>query len=243
MTEPNTQKIIPPPRNSRELRPSDGLHVAEANHEPVVLSEELPPDLEFDPVPHAPHTGVKFTPELQRMFVGALAACGSVTISAAAVNISTGQVYYLRQKAGAESFAAAWDKAVERGALRVRDVLVDQAINGIPEYVYGPDGKLLIERRRFNTRMMMWIVAHHLPEKYGVTGGLMHNAGGPIGLKRLKAQWIEEGRAQAQPEIASEEELRRKVKETFDRLAEHKAWMERHEAAEPKSDWSEANEA
>ncbi len=228
MTEPTAQEITPPPRKPRDSRLSDGIHVTEAPRHEFELSDELPPELEFDPVPHVPKRGMKFTPEKQRMFVGALAACGSVTVSAAAVNMSIGQVYHLRQRAGGESFAHAWDKAVERGALRVRDVLVDQAINGIPEYVFGPDGEVLIERRRFNTRMMMWIVAHHLPEKYGVPGGLMHHGGSPIALKRLKERWLAEGRAQAQPEITTEEELRRKVTETFDRLAEHRAWMERH---------------
>jgi hypothetical protein len=124
-----------------------------------------------------------------------LAQCGSVATACKAVGCSSHAIYHLRNSAGAESFATAWDRAVERGARRVLDVLVDHAINGVPEYIY-KDGAIVAERRHFNTRAQMWIVAHYLPERFGVAGGLMHSASGPVRLKRLKEAWRREWAAE-----------------------------------------------
>jgi hypothetical protein len=187
-----TQEILPP-------EPPEPLPPNPHRPDPVVISDELPDALEFDPVPPGGKPRGKsrrtaqavFDCTRQRQFIGALAACGSVTTAAAAVRMSVGQVYHTRQRKGAESFAAAWDKAVAQGARRVLDVLVDQAINGTPEYVY-KDGELVGERRHFNTRTMMWIVAHYMPERFGVAGGLMHASGAPLNVKRLRDRWRQE---------------------------------------------------
>ena len=201
------QEILPPIPDRSETAPDRA--------EAVVLSTDLPPELEFDIIPHAPKGGQKFTPDMQRMFINALAACGSVTTSARAVSMSMGQMYYLRNRAGSESFAAAWDKAVARGARRVLDILVDQCINGTPEYIF-KDGQLVAERRHFNTRSMMWIVAHHMPEMFGITGGLMHQPGNPAQLKRLKQQWQREWYEEARAKQPSAEDARATILKNVD---------------------------
>lgn len=164
-------------------------------HDPPATSRsfvaDLPPDLIFTPVPRRKSRSNGLTPERQRIFIAMLAQCGSVHTACKAVGCSTHAVYHLRNSANAESFATAWDRAVERGARRVLDVLVDHAINGTPEFIY-KDGQIVAERRHFNTRAQMWIVAHYLPERFGVAGGLMHSASGPVGLKRLKGAWRKE---------------------------------------------------
>jgi hypothetical protein len=95
----------------------------------------LPPDLTFTPVPRRKSRSNGLTPERQRIFIAMLAQCGSVATACKAVGCSSYAVYHLRNSAGAESFATAWDRAVERGARRVLDVLVDHAINGVPEFI------------------------------------------------------------------------------------------------------------
>ena len=160
----------------------------------------LPPDLSFTPVPRRKSRSNGLTPERQRIFIAMLAQCGSVATACKAVGCSSPAIYHLRNSAGAESFATAWDRAVERGARRVLDVLVDHAINGTPEYIY-KDGALVAERRHFNTRAQMWIVAHYLPERFGVAGGLMNTASGPIGLKRLKEAWFREWAIEHAPPV------------------------------------------
>lgn len=175
-----------------EILPPDGIDPPPTSSS---FAPDLPPDLVFTPVPRRAKRSNGLTPERQRIFIAMLAQCGSVQTACKAVGCSTHAVYHLRNSAGAESFAAAWDRAVERGARRVLDVLVDHAINGTPEFIY-KDGAIVAERRHFNTRAQMWIVAHYLPEKFGVAGGLMHSASGPVGLKRLKETWRKEWNAE-----------------------------------------------
>lgn len=164
-----------------------------ADDPPLVAADaddSLPPDLAFEPVPRAPRSN-GLTPARQRLFVKYLALTGSVKAACRAIGCSNVALYNLKHSPGGESFAQAWERAVERGARRVRDVLLEQAIEGIPEKIY-KNGELIAERRVFNTRAQMWIAAHYMPERFGVTGGLMHSASGPIGLARLKKRWREE---------------------------------------------------
>ncbi|MBV9930442.1 MAG: hypothetical protein JO013_05815 [Alphaproteobacteria bacterium] len=62
--------------------------------------------LAFDPVPVGRrHDG--WTPERQRLFIHALALCGSVTLASLAAGMSRETAYRLRRRRGGESFAAA----------------------------------------------------------------------------------------------------------------------------------------
>lgn len=172
------------------------LAVAEVTEEELPTASDfdgaLPPDLEFDPVPRASRRRDGWSPEKQRAFIFMLAQCGSVRLACrAAGSKSNNTVYALRHSPGSESFSAAWDKAVKRGARRVLDVLVDQSINGTPVKLYR-DGVVVAERREYNTRAMMWIVAHNLPDQYGVPGGLMHGSGTPVNMKRIRDRWRKE---------------------------------------------------
>lgn len=188
-------EILPPEAALAEA-PAD----AAADRAPLVAADaddRLPPDLEFTPVPRREARSNGLTPKRQRLFIKYLAASGSVHTACRVIGCSDHAVYHLRQAPGAESFATAWERAVERGARRVRDVLLDQSINGIPERIY-KDGQLIAERRVFNTRAQMWIAAHDMPERFGVTGGLMHANGAPLNLKRLKEAWRKEWEAEHQ---------------------------------------------
>jgi len=61
--------------------------------------------------------------------------------------------YNLRKRAGAASFAEAWDIAIDTGRVRVFDALFDRALNGVTtirlrlggavDISHGPDGALL----------------------------------------------------------------------------------------------------
>lgn len=174
-----------------------------ADAAPLVAAEaddRLPPDLEFTPVPRRKARSNGLDARRQRLFIKYLAASGSVHTACRVIGCSDHAVYHLRQAPGAESFAIAWERAVERGARRVRDVLLDQSINGIPERIY-KDGQLIAERRVFNTRAQMWIAAHYMPERFGVAGGLMHANGTPLNLKRLKEAWRKEWDAERRAKV------------------------------------------
>lgn len=162
----------------------------------------LPPELEFDTVERIGGRNA-VTPMKQRVFIRVLAETGRVCLAAKAAGNVPGSFYFLRNHARGKSFAEAWDRARDFGTGRVLDVLLDHAINGTPEYIY-KGGELVAERRRFNHPMMMWLVAHNYPEKFGVAGGLMHGAqSGPGGgaaaaarMKRIKAEWRAEWEAE-----------------------------------------------
>lgn len=151
----------------------------------------LPETLEFDPVELRGARG-KVTALKQRVFIRVLAETGRVALAAKAAGNTPAAFYYLRNQPQGKSFSTAWERALDFGVGRVLDLLVDHAVNGTPEYIY-QQGELIGERRRFDHRLMMWLVAHHLPEKYAVAGGLMHavyeGAAGAARMKRLKQEW------------------------------------------------------
>jgi hypothetical protein len=67
----------------------------------------------FSPVPLRGR-GDGWTPLRQAAFLGALAETGSVVAAARKVAMARETAYRLRRRAGAESFAAAWDKVTGR---------------------------------------------------------------------------------------------------------------------------------
>jgi hypothetical protein len=159
-----------------------------------VPAGELPP---FTPVPRrcARHDG--WTPERQIAFIEALADTGSVAAASKAVNMSTEGAYNLRRQPGAESFRAAWQAALQLGVARVEDVVMDRALNGVEEPLYSY-GKLVGTRRRYNDRLLMFILRNRAPERFadGKARGL--NAIDQMELKRLKKQWRKEWEAEQQ---------------------------------------------
>jgi hypothetical protein len=73
---------------------------------------ELPSFLRFAPVPvRAQHNG--WTPALQSRFILGLARGAGPDEAARALGKTRQSVYRLRQRPGAESFAAAWDRALD----------------------------------------------------------------------------------------------------------------------------------
>lgn len=193
---------------------------ADSDDARAVFRSDLPPDLQFTPVPRQTKRSNGFTPERQRTFIAMLAATGSVTTACSAIDCSTHAIYKLRHAAGAESFAAAWDAAVARGARRILDVMVDNAINGTPEYLY-VNGQIAAERRRFNTRAQMWIVSHYLPEMFGVTGGLMHSSGSAAYLTRMKKEWRREWEAERRANQRDPDEIRASILKKLDAIERH----------------------
>ena len=168
--------------------------------------EDLPPALEFTPVPRKRIRADGLNPMRQRAFITYLSVNGSVEMSATAVGVSANSFYQLKKAEGAESFAAVWDIAIEMGARRVLDTLMDHAIHGTPEKLL-KDGEVILERRKYNTRAMMWIVQQRFPELYG---GNLNLSGRPAsslphGIQKLKEEWRKEWEEEA---AAKEAEMR-----------------------------------
>ncbi|HEV7233492.1 MAG TPA: hypothetical protein VGN36_04545 [Sphingorhabdus sp.] len=86
---------------------------------------------DFIPVPlqRVRHDG--WTPQKQHGFLRALTITGSVAPAARMVGMSRKSAYALRERVGAESFAAAWDIAIGSGRARHFDYQFARALNGV----------------------------------------------------------------------------------------------------------------
>lgn len=115
------------------------------------------PPARFSPVPRKCSRFDGWTDEKQREFIVTLAATGSLRAAAASVNMSESGAIALRKAQGAASFSRAWGKAVTVAAARIREVMVDHALNGVPEPVFYA-GKQVGERRRFNLRTQQFLL-------------------------------------------------------------------------------------
>lgn len=120
---------------------------------PPEESEE-PGALDFIPVPleRIRHDG--WTERRQRDFIWALATMGSVLHAARAVGMSKQSAFNLRNRPGAESFAAAWDQALVTGYSIMFDRALERATIGIitPRFYRG---KQVGTRHRIDWRLAM----------------------------------------------------------------------------------------
>ncbi|HZF42772.1 MAG TPA: hypothetical protein VEZ48_05130 [Sphingomonadaceae bacterium] len=121
--------------------------------------------LDFTPVPRK-HRYDGWTPERQQGFITALAELGSVKHAARAVGMTPEGAYHLRRQPGAESFAAAWDAALDTGVDRLAAATMQRALHGVAVPVFW-QGKKIGERRQYNDRLAMFHLRHRLPEVYG----------------------------------------------------------------------------
>jgi len=87
--------------------------------------------LAFAPVAQQRSRADGWTPETQAGFIRALAAMGSVGQAAKAVGMGRRSAYRLRDRPGAASFAAAWDRAISMGRIHQFSIAMDRAINGV----------------------------------------------------------------------------------------------------------------
>ncbi len=114
--------------------------------------------MEFDPVStHKANSG--WTAEKQGYFLRHLAATGSVTQAAEFVGMSVRSVYYLRNRADAESFRLAWRAALNLAADALLGLAYERAINGSMQKYY-QDGRLIGERLVPSDRLLTWLLAH-----------------------------------------------------------------------------------
>ena len=191
MKKPGQQEILPPLADDE---PAPGAA------DPAIDPDDLPPELAFTPVEQRTKRWTGIREQKQRLFIAHLAATGAVTMAARAAGHSNSAFYQLRKRAGADSFATAWYRAVDMGARRVADLLMEYAIYGVPE-TWSRDGRVTMERRRPDIRAMQHIAASRFPLEFGAA---LNPGDGPAtavphAVRRLRdkwrAEWEEERRA------------------------------------------------
>lgn len=207
-----TQTILPPLAHSASEAPEpEALHIN---------ADDLPPELQFEPIPTRKQWK-GLTAQKQRQFIAHLAACGSVEMAAKAIGVSANSLYMRRRKPAAASFAAAWDRAVDMGARRVLDTLMEHAIHGTPERLV-QGGEVVLERRRYHTRATQWIVQQRFPEEYGGNLNVLAapRSAMPHSLKKLKEEWRKEWEAEQRAE--SEARSGNAIEEVIEKLRNHR---------------------
>lgn len=146
-------------------------------------------ELVFAPVQRAKSRSNGWTAYVQRAFIEALADTGSVKSACKRVGRATTGAYQLRRQPGAAEFAAAWDAALDHGVRQIEDAAIDRALNGTEETIHY-HGEHVATRRRYNERLVMFILRSRLPQRYGDgTPPGQRGAFGKMAKRRLKKKW------------------------------------------------------
>jgi hypothetical protein len=108
-----------------------------------------------------------WTEEKQRRFIEMLADTGLVSAAAKAVGMSRESAYRLKRSAHGAAFARAWDAARHHAGGFVEDVAFERAIEGVEHNVYDEYGEVVCTKRVYNDRLLMFLLRHLKPERYG----------------------------------------------------------------------------
>lgn len=145
--------------------------------------------LGFAPYVHKAPRRNSITPDRQRAFIAALAAYGIVTQAALEIGASLEALYKLRQRPGAEGFAAAWEAAIDRGVARLEDCLLARALEGEERPIVSA-GKLLGTWRHFDNRLAMFLLRQRRPARWGEADAYAALRPGHPVYERLRAEWL-----------------------------------------------------
>lgn len=102
----------------------------------------------FDPVPRRRARRRGWSEARQRAFIFALSRCGSAACAARAVGMSPRSAYQLLEAPEADSFAAAWDEAIDEGIERVRADALQRALGGVFVPVFRRGKLVRVEHRQ-----------------------------------------------------------------------------------------------
>lgn len=112
-----------------------------------------------------------WTCERQIVFIEELAARGCVAFAATSAGMSPSSAYRFRMKRGSAAFAAAWEQALVMATVHLTDLAYHRAVNGVIEETRR-DGDVLIQKRRYSDKLLMFLLTHMRPHKFGHLQGL-----------------------------------------------------------------------
>jgi len=127
-----------------------------------------PADYRWVPVRRRPRYD-GWTEEKQRRFIEVLADTGLVSAAAKAVGMSRESAYRLRRSAHGAAFARAWDAARHHAGALVEDIAFERAFEGVEHNVYDENGEVVCTKRVYNDRLLMFLLRHLKPERYGAS--------------------------------------------------------------------------
>ena len=150
-----------PPRSTRAVA-RQGTSAVAFEDEEIDADDPL---LDFEPFIHAAPRANSITPDIQRRFVAELRACGVVKQAARKVGKSLEALYKLRERPGAEGFAAAWDAARERFGARLHDFASARVMEGDERPIVS-QGRILGWHTVYDYPTIRFMLRHNLPERY-----------------------------------------------------------------------------
>ena len=150
----------------------DGLPAGPSgNPHPLAVPPDEPPpydpaDYRWVPVRRRPRRD-GWTEEKQRRFIETLADTGVVGLAAKDVGMTRKSAYKLRRSAYAAAFARAWDAARHHAGGTLEDIAFERAIEGQEQNVFNEYGEVIATRHVHNDRLLMFLLRHLKPERYG----------------------------------------------------------------------------
>lgn len=108
-----------------------------------------------------------WTTARQISFIDTLRETACVETATRAAGKASSGAYKLRERS--ESFRAAWDAALKYSALDLERVAMERALNGTEEDVLDRDGNTVGKKRRYNDRLLMFLLRATRPDRYGHT--------------------------------------------------------------------------
>ncbi|MEM1132353.1 MAG: hypothetical protein AAGH53_05410 [Pseudomonadota bacterium] len=167
-----------PPNNSCDYRHylPEYRKQAEAPHQDTGIADLIAPELPTASEPQADTTvktrkrGNGWTVERQKLFLEALAEHGCVSHAAEEVGLSASSAYRFRLKPQGKAFADAWERALDLATVRLTDIAMERAVNGVVEEVVSPDGEVTT-RRRHSDRLLMFLLQNLRPHTFGTVTG------------------------------------------------------------------------
>lgn len=125
-----------------------------------------PAEYRWVPVRRRPrHDG--WTEEKQRRFIEMLADTGLVSVAAKAVGMSREGANRLRRSPHGAAFARAWDAARHHAGGALEDIAFERAVEGVEHNVFDECGNVVCTKRVYNDRLLMFLLRHLKPERYG----------------------------------------------------------------------------
>ena len=116
--------------------------------------------ISFTPVPRLRVRRRGWSEGRQRAFIFALSRCGSAALAARAVGMSKRSAYQLLDAPGADSFAEAWDRAIDEGVERVRADALQRALGGVFVPVFRRGKLVRVEHRQSDALAIALLNGH-----------------------------------------------------------------------------------
>lgn len=120
------------------------------------------PHPETRPAIHHRYRDDGWTADVQRKFIHALAACGSVVEACRVANRSASSAYRLRAKPEAQAFRDAWAAATAMAYRQVFELAMDRAVIGVEQPVYH-NGEHVGFKTTHSDRLLCYLLGHLRP--------------------------------------------------------------------------------